>query len=119
MLITIEIPEEFICDYEADRFEDCFQRFICDSKAGLMAGNYERETAEMLIKAFRDAKEAKQGVVKQGRWIKSDDGDDGWCSRCKCDMPMFMDENWEWKYTETAYCPNCGAKMDGEEHETD
>lgn len=57
MKIMIEIPKEFICDYEADRFEDCFQRFICDSKAGLMAGNYERETAEMLIKAFRDAEE--------------------------------------------------------------
>lgn len=57
MKIMIEIPEEFICDYEADRFKDCFLRFIYDSKTGLMAGNYERETAEMLIKAFRDAKE--------------------------------------------------------------
>lgn len=57
MKLIIEIPKEFVCDYEADGFEDCFQRFICDSKTGLMAGNYERETAEMLIKAFKDAKE--------------------------------------------------------------
>lgn len=49
---------------------------------------------------------------RRGRWIRT--GEDGYCSVCKCDMPMFRND-WEWEYTETPYCPNCGAKMEGEE----
>lgn len=47
-------------------------------------------------------------AVRRGRWIRT--GADGYCSVCKCDMPMFRND-WEWKYTETRYCPNCGARM--------
>lgn len=46
---------------------------------------------------------------RRGRWIRT--GEDGYCSVCKCDMPMFRND-WEWEYTETPYCPNCGAKME-------
>ena len=49
--------------------------------------------------------------VRHGHWVKSEDADDGYCSVCECDMPMYR-EDWEWKYSETPYCPNCGAKMD-------
>ena len=49
---------------------------------------------------------------RRGRWIRT--GEDGYCSVCKCDMPMFRND-WEWEYTETPYCPNCGTRMDGEE----
>ena len=52
--------------------------------------------------------------IKHGRWIRT--GEDGYCSICKCDMPMFR-EDWEWKYTETPYCPNCNARMDEEGEE--
>ncbi len=48
---------------------------------------------------------------RHGRWIRT--GEDGYCSVCKCDMPMFRND-WEWEYTETHYCPNCGARMEGE-----
>lgn len=48
-------------------------------------------------------------LIKHGRWIRT--GEDGYCSVCKCDMPMFRNE-WEWEYTETPYCPNCGSRMD-------
>lgn len=51
--------------------------------------------------------------VRHGKWIRSKDADDGFCSICECDMPMYR-EDWEWKYCETPYCPNCGARMDGE-----
>lgn len=54
--------------------------------------------------------------VRHGHWIKSEDADDGYCSVCKCDMPMYR-EDWEWEYSETPYCPNCGAKMDEERRE--
>lgn len=45
---------------------------------------------------------------RRGRWIRT--GEDGYCSVCKCDMPMFRND-WEWEYTETPRCPNCGAIM--------
>ena len=51
----------------------------------------------------------------QGEWIypeKTDKekGYGGYCSNCKCDMPIFI-EDWKQKYCETKFCPNCGAKM--------
>ena len=50
---------------------------------------------------------------RRGRWIRT--GEDGYCSICNCDMPMYK-EDWEWRYLETPYCPNCGARMDGGEN---
>ena len=50
-------------------------------------------------------------AVRRGRWIRT--GEDGYCSVCKCDMPMFRND-WEWEYTETPFCPNCGARMEEE-----
>lgn len=54
--------------------------------------------------------------VKHGRWVYYDDEtieDGGRCSVCQCDQPVFL-EDWKWKYVETDYCPNCGARMDGD-----
>lgn len=56
---------------------------------------------------------------KTARWVRMIDSDDGYCSNCKCDMPLFR-EDWSWKYCATKFCPNCGAKManwDGLEEE--
>lgn len=58
MRIEIEIPKEFECDYNADKFNDFFSRVLCDIKDGELCGNYEMETAEMLLKAFEESKEA-------------------------------------------------------------
>lgn len=54
MKIEIEIPKEFEEHFYQDRFEDTFHRLSAD--AHLIAGNYEQETANMLIKAFKDGK---------------------------------------------------------------
>lgn len=51
--------------------------------------------------------------VRHGKWIECEDG--GYCSECECDMPMYREDWTEWKYCKTPYCPNCGARMDGEE----
>jgi len=56
---------------------------------------------------------------QKGKWIYSTPVDKekeygGYCSRCKCDMPIFI-EDWKQVYCETDYCPNCGAKMKGGE----
>ena len=55
MKITIEIPKEFEEHYKKDRFKDSLMRLACDIHC--MAGRYERETVEMLIKAFGNAEE--------------------------------------------------------------
>ena len=59
MRIEIEIPKEFECDYEADRFADFFSRAMIDIETMQgMCGKYELETAEMFIKAFEESKVA-------------------------------------------------------------
>lgn len=55
MKIIVDIPQEFEQDFINNRFEDAFQRFMTD--AHCIAGNYEKETALMLINAFKNSKE--------------------------------------------------------------
>lgn len=65
MKLLIEIPPEFERDFNDNRFEDCFQRLLHDTKDRLdkhdtlLAGNYEIETLEMFIKAFKNATEVQ------------------------------------------------------------
>lgn len=54
MKIEIEIPKEFEEHFKQDRFEDALHRLSAD--AHLLAGNYEQETAMMLINAFKESK---------------------------------------------------------------
>ena len=56
MKIEIEIPKEFEEHFNRDKFEDALQRLSAD--AHLIADNYEKETAIMLIKAFKESKPA-------------------------------------------------------------
>ena len=56
MRIEIEIPVEFEEHFNQDKFEDTLNRLSED--AHLIAGNYEQETAIMLIKAFANSKPA-------------------------------------------------------------
>lgn len=51
----------------------------------------------------------------QGKWIYTDKEDKekgygGYCSVCKCDMPIGMND-WKQEYYESNFCPNCGARM--------
>jgi hypothetical protein len=55
MQITIDIPEEFVSEYKDDKFGNSLQRLKSD--AHLLAGNYEKEVVDMLIKAFKNATE--------------------------------------------------------------
>lgn len=64
---------------------------------------------EMAMNALNAIPAADVAPVRHGRWVRT--GDDGCCSNCKCDMPMFR-EDWEWQFCETPFCPNCGAKME-------
>lgn len=58
MRIELEIPKEFEHDYTGDKFKDFFSRVLCDIDNKGMCGNYEKEIAEMFIKAFDESKQA-------------------------------------------------------------
>lgn len=53
MKIVVEIPIEFEDHFKNDRFKDSLMRLIAD--ANCVAGNYERETADMLIHSFENS----------------------------------------------------------------
>lgn len=55
MKITIDIPDKFINDYTADKFKDFFSRVAADIDNDGLCGNYEKETAEMFLKAFEES----------------------------------------------------------------
>lgn len=55
MKLIIDIPKEFESDYNGDKFKDFFSRVLCDIEKGVLCGNYEKETAEMFLKAFDES----------------------------------------------------------------
>ena len=60
MKVILDIPKEFESDLQ-DKFNEFFERVIAeitnllDYEEPLCCGNYERETAEMFLKAFEKA----------------------------------------------------------------
>lgn len=52
MILTIDIPREYERDFITDKFKDFFSRVIADISCDGLRGNYEKETAEMFLKAF-------------------------------------------------------------------
>lgn len=57
MKLAIEIPEEFEADFNENKFEDFFLRVLSDIDNEGICGNYERETAEMMLQAFKNSVE--------------------------------------------------------------
>lgn len=57
MEIKINIPKDFTRDYIADKFKDFFSRVIADIDNNGLCGRYEKEIAEMFLKAFDDSGE--------------------------------------------------------------
>lgn len=56
MTIQLEIPKEFVCDYTRDRFDEFFGRVFGDiEQNGVLCGRYERETIEMMERAFKES----------------------------------------------------------------
>ena len=60
--LLINIPKEFECHLYTDKFEDSLQRIKTDVKDSIyhrhnISGNYEIETLDMLIEAFKNSKE--------------------------------------------------------------
>ncbi len=70
MKIEIEIPKEFEEHFKQDKFEDALYRLSAD--AHLIAGNYEQETAIMLIKAFKESKKDYDWIPVSERLPEND-----------------------------------------------
>lgn len=58
MKVIVEIPDEFTKHFNDDRFEDSLLRLKADAR--FVAGNYERELADMLIESFRNGEEVEE-----------------------------------------------------------
>ena len=63
MKVIIDIPNDFIGDYIVDKFKDFFSRVYTDIGCKGLCGNYEKEIAEMFIKAFEESED------EYGKWI--------------------------------------------------
>lgn len=86
MRIDIEIPKEFEGDYNKDRFDEFFCRVLSDISDGTTCGRYERETAEMFIKAFAESKVAYDVEAKVAELEKMKE------HGLKCNECSFRDE---------------------------
>ena len=78
MKLVIDIPKDFTGDYIADKFKDFFSRVIADIDCNGMCGRYEKEIAEMFLKAFDDSEEKISCNCKHN----SNSRDNEPCCRC-------------------------------------
>ena len=78
MKVVIDIPKDFEGDYIADKFKDFFSRVIADIDCKGMCGRYEKEIAEMFLKAFDDSEEK----ISCNCQHNSNSRDDEPCCRC-------------------------------------
>ena len=69
MKILIEIPAAYESEFKRDKFEESLKRLMSDAHS--MAGDYEKETAGMLITAFK----------KSSTWLNDD-----YCPNCGMEM---------------------------------
>ena len=78
MKVAIDIPKDFEGDYIADKFKDFFSRVIADIDCKGMCGRYEKEIAEMFLKAFDDSEEKISCNCKHNRSSRDNEP----CCRC-------------------------------------
>lgn len=69
------------------------------------------DTAYAAAKMLDDIPAADVAEVKHGEWIKVAAYNDGILNTVKCSICGSFQPIGKWDYT--AYCPDCGAKMDG------
>ena len=79
MKVAIDIPKDFEGDYIADKFKDFFSRVIADIDCKGMCGRYEKEIAEMFLKAFDDSEEKISCNCPHNSNSRDDE------PRCRCD----------------------------------
>lgn len=119
MKVIIDIPNDYTGDYIADKFKDFFSRVIVDIDCKGMCGRYEKEIAEMFLKAFDDSEEK----ISRNCQHNSNSRDNESC--CKCDSRqtnadgirhMSDEELAKYIYDVSEHCADCvvcGDDCDG------
>ena len=114
MKVVIDIPKDFEGDYIDDKFKDFFSRVIADIDCKGMCGRYEKEIAEMFLKAFDDSEEKISCNCKHNRNSRNNEP----CCRCDSRQTnadrirnMSDDELAEF-LAYNAYCEECYVKKD-------
>ena len=111
MKVVIDIPKDFEGDYIVDKFKDFFSRVITDiDDYKGMCGRYEKEIAEMFLKAFDESIEANNTCNCQHN---NNSRDNEPC--CRCDSRQtnadrirnMSDEEMADRMTATAKCDEC------------
>lgn len=78
------------------------------------------EAFEMAEDVLDEIPTADVVEVKHGKWIDKEGDDEGACSQCRFNILDIVDSCWGMfsdkfdPYEDAKYCPNCGARMDGE-----
>lgn len=114
MKVVIDIPKDFTGDYIADKFKDFFSRVIADIDCKGMCGRYEKEIAEMFLKAFDDSEEKNTCNCRHN----SNSRDNEPC--CRCDSRQtnadrirnMSDEELAEFLAYNAYCEECYVEKD-------
>ena len=114
MKVVIDIPKDFTGDYIADKFKDFFSMVISDIDCNCMCGRYEKEIAEMFLKAFDDSEEKNVCDCKHSRNSRDNEP----C--CRCDSRQtnadrirnMSDEELAEFLAYNAYCEECYVEKD-------
>ena len=114
MKVVIDIPKDFEGDYIADKFKDFFSRVIADIDCKGMCGRYEKEIAEMFLKAFDDSEEKISCNCKHNNNSRDNEP----C--CRCDSRQtnadrirnMSDEELAEFLAYNAYCEECYVEKD-------
>ena len=69
----------------------------------------EKDPLDAFDSAIQNAATVDAAEVVHGRWIQSEPGY-RLCSHCMADVAIFSSHR--------NYCPNCGAKMDGDTYDS-
>lgn len=102
MKIQITIPKEFEDHFYKDRFCESLRRLSAD--AHLVAGKYERETAEMLVTALKEA----EPVYPKPLCEVCENLEDGDILYQRSDRNYGVAFDYIW---DIHYCPRCGRKL--------
>lgn len=116
MKVVIDIPKDFEGDYIVDKFKDFFSRVIADIDRKGMCGRYEKEIAEMFLKAFDDSEEKTSAKKPIFGYNLSDTLS---VFHCECGNTIkishdigIMDNN-----NAPNYCSKCGCRFDWSDEE--
>ena len=99
---------------DAEKLAEVLNRYL-EAPHVQLRNSYISDGLRMGIKTcltfLNNANTIEAEPVKKGRWETNSDRPDSLiCSICKCGFDM-------WKHDPHNYCPNCGAKMDGDRKE--